>query len=206
MDVPTISMPRHEAEEKLHHYRERAHRRADAEHETLVSAYEALAEGTPLISLQDAIGGAGKDEMMRPRLAIARADRRQIKFVWPSWSTRALFDAHHPNAKRRSESLVIEVEMGYRPDVEAPSGVLQTVRGYALVPLIPADVRNRMAGQPRDHFILWEVEDWSDVRIRAEPDRDPLLLRPLGGDLYAVLDSWDLTELERFVMRGRAEQ
>ena len=29
------------------------------------------------------------------------------------------------------------------------------------------------------------------------PPYDPYLLRPLGGDLYAVVHEWDLTEIER---------
>ncbi len=53
------------------------------------------------------------------------------------------------------------------------------------------------------HLILWEVKRWSSQRITAEPDRDPLLLRQIGGDLYAIMAQWDLTELERLVMRGR---
>lgn len=32
---------------------------------------------------------------------------------------------------------------------------------------------------------------------------DPALLKHIGGDLYAVLATWDLTELERSVLGGR---
>lgn len=47
--------------------------------------------------------------------------------------------------------------------------------------------------------ILWEAE-W-----QAVPPKDPALLRHLGGDLYAVVAVWDLTELERAVLGGRFE-
>ena len=36
--------------------------------------------------------------------------------------------------------------------------------------------------------------------------RRAILLRHLGGDAYAVLAMWDLTELERLVMAGRADR
>jgi hypothetical protein len=31
---------------------------------------------------------------------------------------------------------------------------------------------------------------------------DPILLRPIGGDLYAVVAQWDLTEIERTIIAG----
>jgi hypothetical protein len=43
---------------------------------------------------------------------------------------------------------------------------------------------------------LWEVNQWSPAR----PPDDPVLLSPLGGDLYAVLAHWDLTEIEKMVL------
>jgi hypothetical protein len=46
--------------------------------------------------------------------------------------------------------------------------------------------------------ILWEAE-WQHV------PSDPLLLRHITGPLYAVLASWDLTELERAVLSRRLE-
>ena len=200
MNAPTITMPKEDARQKLEEYRQSMRRRTDEEHAQLVTAYEALAEGTPLISLQDAVRGAGFDEKMRPNVAIARADRNQVMFDWGWATTRATFDAHHPNARRRSADLTVTVDLGQ----EHGGDHWSRVRGYALVPMIPADVRNRMTGQPRDHFILWEVEEWSDRRIGAQPDIDPLLLKRIGDDLFAVVDSWNLTEIERLIMRGRA--
>jgi hypothetical protein len=207
MDAPTITMPKKEAEEKLLAYRESTRRRGtDEEHAQLADAYEALAKGTPLISLQDSVRFAGLDDGMRPNVAIARADRTQVRFEWRYRQMRAVFDTHSPRARRRFDALAVRVDMGQRNERRHERGWGMDIGGYALVPMIPADVRNRMTGQPRDHFILWEVEEWSDSPIGVQPDIDPLLLKHIGGDLYAVLDSWDLTEIERLIMRGRAER
>ena len=43
--------------------------------------------------------------------------------------------------------------------------------------------------------ILWEVEKWE-----LTPPRDPALLRWIGGDLWEVVATWDLTQLERAVL------
>jgi hypothetical protein len=55
----------------------------------------------------------------------------------------------------------------------------------------------------KTHFVLWEVEAWADSRIGAQPDRDPYLLRRVDADLFAVVGEWDLTDVERAIMRGR---
>lgn len=69
-----------------------------------------------------------------------------------------------------------------------------------MAPLVPADVRPA-TGQLRDWHVLWEVEAWHDSPQTMTPPRDPYLLRYIGGSLWAVLAEWDLTELERAVMR-----
>ena len=76
-------------------------------------------------------------------------------------------------------------------------------RGYAMVPMVPADVRPE-TGQLKDWFVLWEVEQWHDNR-HTEPPRDPFLLKHIGGTLYAILAEWDLTEVERSIMAELAE-
>ena len=50
--------------------------------------------------------------------------------------------------------------------------------------------------------ILWEVTEWSSTPQSGPAPYDPLLLKHLGGQLYAVLAEWDLTPLERAVMQG----
>lgn len=47
-----------------------------------------------------------------------------------------------------------------------------------------------------DHYTLWEVEKWED-RDPVHVNRDPYLLKPLGGPFYAVVGEWELTDLER---------
>jgi hypothetical protein len=73
--------------------------------------------------------------------------------------------------------------------------------GYARVPMIPANVRPK-TGAEQDWYILWEVEKWADNQRSIIPDLDPYLLKHLGGSLYAVLAEWDLTDLERSIMKA----
>jgi hypothetical protein len=69
--------------------------------------------------------------------------------------------------------------------------------GMAMVPMVPPDVLPPRGADLSKHFILWEVESWD-----VSPPVDPILLRPIGGDLYAVVAQWDLTEIERTIIAG----
>ena len=61
----------------------------------------------------------------------------------------------------------------------------------AVVPTIPPDLRPK--AKLSNYWILWEA-DWEEVPT------DPMLLRHLGGSMYAVMAQWDLTEVERAVL------
>ena len=207
MNVSTITMPIDQAKEKLQAYRQQNQKRVDEEYKAAEAGYAALAEGTPLISLTDAIRGGGFDEKMRPKLAIARADRKQVYFRWRPRDTMAAFDSRM--GSRNSDTLELAIDIGRvhgvihgKPGHEYDAWI----EGYALVPMVPADVREAVNVKLSDCFILWEVEQWADRRISSRPDRDPYLLKHIGGDLYAVIAEWDLTDLERLVMAGRRDQ
>ena len=204
MNVETITMDPAEAREKLKITRTLLHRRADEEYEALAAGYQALGEGTPLINLPDVIRAGGFDEKKRPNLAIARADRKQVK--WERWrgSETGAFDTRKASSSSPAWPTLVR-RVSVPPELITEDGP-RWQRGYALVPIVPPDVRATVKGQLRDYFILWEVEEWSDRRIGAQPDRDPYLLKHLHGDLYAVVAQWDLTELERAVTAGRAQE
>ena len=195
MNVATIQMDPGQAREKLKEYRGRKHRAADAEYQRVELAYEQLAKGTPLIILSDAIAAAPRDEKGRPRLAIARADRRQVHYS-RSWDRVHQFDASSQRGGRPSAELTIRVPVA----TEGQSGY---VSGWALIPMVPPAVIGNRALDT--HFILWEVEAWADSRTGAKPDLDPYLLRRVDEDLFAVVAEWDLTDVERAVMRGRRD-
>lgn len=206
MNVETITMPREQARQQLRAYRAQLHKRADAEYEAIATGLQAMADGYPVILLSQSIAAGGFDTRGRPNLAIARADRRQVRFSWAGNGRTDCTFSTIPRWGRGSSAsgrdLLITVDLHTRP---AEAGDLWRGEGYAMVPLIPATVRQSARRFRADRrFILWEVEAWADREIGARPDRDPFLLHHLGGDAYAVEAQWDLTPLERAVMAGRS--
>jgi hypothetical protein len=207
VNVATITMDREEARAKLDEYRAGLALRDDAEYERLVEAYSALAKGSKLLVLSNVIANAPRDDRGRPRLAIARADKRQVKYrrdrnrPFETFSTRE-------NWRQRALDLDLNVPVvaGLTPDFPRPANPempwQDSVReGFALVPLVPPGIRGRRA--LNTHFILWEVEAWAGQAIRAQPDLDPYLLKRVGDDLFAVVGEWDLTEVERAILADR---
>lgn len=190
MQLETIEMPRAEARRLFLEYRRAVRARHNAEDEAIMRGYRALADGHQVIDLARAIAAGGVDEHTLPRLAAIRADARwcycsglagdgSVRFRMDEWSS--------SRATRRW--------------IQLPAGTFDRPErvGYrdrrALVPMVPPMFRP--AGSLERYTILWEAE-WQPF-----PPTDPALLRRLGGNLYAVLAVWDLTELEKTVLAGR---
>ena len=155
---------------------------------------EAASEGHDIVNVGDAIAFGGFYDDGRPILAIARADRKQVR-VYKSWrlGPTLTFDAHATSGQGpQSETLVREVT---RREIANH----QTRTGYATVPMAPPKHRPP-TGQLRDWFVLWEVDQWHDRPV-TDPPFDPWLLKHIEGDFYQVLACWDLTELERAAMQ-----
>jgi hypothetical protein len=208
-------MDMEEAKTKLAAYQEvlsRRHTQAVEEEFTAIErAYKELATGTPLIDPIAAIRDAGWRADARPVLAIARADLQYVRWSIPrdsrGWNpeTHRLIGPYAPmtwqflGARKTEKHWTWHKGWGKDfmvPDVLVePPGQPQT--GLAMVPLVPAEAYPARGLDLAKHFVLWEVESWD-----LAPPVDPMLLKPIGGSLYAVIYQWNLTEIERAIIAG----
>lgn len=200
MNVELIKINPSDARAKLASYRKaiaaRAHTKASEEvravWEQIEAGYKAAAKGLPLVELSKAMQLGGWDELGRPRFAVARADRKRVR----CWVYSDVLRFHDPGTSEyRPNSMRFEFRdrafLDARPRINGP------IRAEGIVPMVPPDVLPRLDLDLSRRVILWEA-DW-----RQAPG-DPLLLLPIGGDLYAVEAAWDLTALERAVISVRA--
>jgi hypothetical protein len=192
MDLQPMTMEREAAEAAFKEYRgaflaER--NRIDGE---LMRGYKALKEGKQLIRLSETITAGGVDDSGRPRLAIARADESSVRVtMWDDGSCR-----FEPGGNIRARDRVFEF-----PSDTLPRATLSwNTNRWATLPLIPPRLRPRFS--LTGYHILWEAV-WRAPNTRRAP-HDPALLKHIGGDLYAVLAVWDLTDLERAVLEMRS--
>lgn len=191
MDVTKVEMDPAAADKAFREYRAAFmadRNRIDGE---LMRGYKALADGKTLISLTEAIRKGGLDSVGRPALAIARADEASIVVTINRGAgiERAGWVAYDPGLSSyvRSMDRCLDVSTG----LEIPAG--QWGRRYrATLPFIPPQFRPPHA--LKNYHLLWEA------RWQSRPIGDPMLLKRVGGDVFAVVAAWDLTPLEKLVL------
>lgn len=171
MNVPLVKMEPDTAKAKLAAYRAQMHRAAEEQYRAAVAAYEALAEGKPVLSLQKAIQHGGVEPSSGlPRLAIARSDRQRVRCRWQGdhyWARRrehgprfACFNGHgdpHVDPENWADAgLAIFVDMGRMHrrrrtwQARDEHGITRThwnwrdLRGTTDVPMIPPEVREKV--------------------------------------------------------------
>lgn len=199
MELATITMDKSEARKRFLEYRQSVRERHTIEDEQIMRGYRALARGSQVIDLGSTIRSGGihtiitrNSEVRLPRLAVMRADQQWCA-VATSLDGSVTF---HPQGYPKSTES--------RNLVRLPADTLPRTSEYsttthwqfrAMVPPVPPALRP--ADKIGNYHILWEAE-W-----QKSPPVDPALLKHIGGDLYAVVAIWDLTELERTVLMGR---
>jgi hypothetical protein len=159
----------------------------------ILRGYNAILKGKKLIELSKVIAAGGADEKHRPRLAIMRADQREC-YVRAERNGGVTFcDKDQFYGRHRND-----LRIGF-PEGTLPAWTVGawSVEARGILPLIPP--QHRPADDIASYHILWEAA-WHEV------PRDPALLKHLGGDLYAVVAIWDLTDLEMAVLSGRSRR
>lgn len=207
MELATIDMPVEEAQKLFEEYRSAVRERHDAEDEQIMRGYKVLAKGQQVLHLPKTLRaggvegldvkkrwGAGRMVVTLPRLAVARANRTT---VWTSGINRdgacTMQTKRDPHVNNRFD--VLRFADGTFDSGDPDESSWQP-RIRAVVPNIPPRLRPR-TGLGNFH-VLFEAE-WG---LDPQPPVDPALLRQIGGDLYAVIATWDLTEIERAVLSG----
>lgn len=195
MELATIEATPEEAKAKLDEYRAAVRENHNKTDEMILRGYKELEKGRSLMRLTDSIKSAGAGDKYLPRLAVARAiDNRvrcrvdsQTTTFWPESMNVSWWG---PRSQAGLNSGVVRLTID-RPELSGRGDP----RGSAIVPLIPPMLRPARALYR--YFILFEAE-WDRI-----PPKDPALIRHLIGDLWVVVATWDLTELERAAIATR---
>lgn len=200
MNVTVTPVDQEAVRSQLRQFRQRKHQDAEREYSQVVERLEQLAEERVegMLDVGDVIREHGFDELRRPRLAIARADRKVVALTvgWRDNAKGFYFDAS--DSSRRTYRACVEFIPA--PALEGADGGR---RGFARVPLVPPAIRDKTKGKLSEYHILWEVDRWFD-RHPDGFDRDPFLLKRIGstGTLFAVVGHWELTFLELAILNS----
>ena len=213
MQVEELALPRRQAEKEFNAlkkaFKRNAKLRKEEVRKDLLAVYGHLRHGKKIIDVPESFRKAGLNKDGDSRLAICRADGKQC-FCLKVEDGSAIFSMKRLDRWNRTPRKTYG-------DVRLPSGTFQwlpkdstlPVSTYniksqvvqCLVPIIPAKILvKEVRASLRNYHVLWEVEEWKPV-----PPKDPILLKKLTPNLFGVLATWDLTPLERAIIRGRIE-
>jgi hypothetical protein len=198
MDLTGLVVSEEEAIAKLAEYEGQIAAERTAEDRAIMEAYRAAKRKLQVISMRATIAAGGFHENGLPKIAVINADAQT---VFCHWDRDAVIFSIRDDQMANQGALVgrssVRVHVAEPPSQEDRRKHSAWRMGSAPVPIVPPQHRPRPRRLARRH-ILWEVEEWT----RVVP-RDPALLHHIRGDLWAVLASWDLTELERAVLAQR---
>lgn len=178
--------------------------RLEKEDEELMRAYKAMAGGQRILNLPHVLKAAGVQPTTHlPALAVAKADWRECFFRFENgaaWYTEGQWLAYRDREKPGRSVLRVSAQTFpaettntyWRDQNKLPAYPVK-----AIIPAIPAALR---PSNFEDYFLLWDAV-WEKA-----PPADPLLLKRVSPNIFAVVAQWDLTPLEQSILEGRIGQ
>jgi hypothetical protein len=213
MEVEELALPQTQAEEEFkalkQALRQHAQLRKEEIRRELMAVYGHLKHGKKIIDIHESFRKAGLNKEGDPRLAICRADAKQCNCLKIEDGS-AIFSMERLDRwQRQPRKTYAEVKLPagtFQWQSIDPTRPLNTynIKNQMIqcpAPIIPAkilveEVRHRL----KNYHVLWEVEEWKPV-----PPQDPILLKRLTSNLFGVLATWELTVLEKAVIRGHVQ-
>lgn len=213
MEVEELTIPKEQAEAEFKALKEALRRHAQLRREQirreLMAVYGHLKHGKKIIDIYESFRKAGLNGDGDPRLAICRADAKQCYCLKIEDGSAIFGPERLERWQREARKTYGEVKLPAGTFHWQPLDPTRPLNAYNIknqltqcpAPIIPAkilveEIRSRL----RNYHLLWEVEEW-----KPAPPKDPILLKRLTLNLFGVLATWELTPLERAIVRGHIQ-
>jgi len=179
----------------------------DAFLQDMKKVYNQLKSGRKVIDIYEVFRRSGFNKKYEPRIAIAQADCSQIRCRMKNNGDFCEV-AFMKSFGRYEYTKITDITIASQLEIftKMPNEFTdKDWRGQfngsekdlmAIVPKIPASIRP--IGNLNRYYILWEIRKWKPI-----PPKDPYLLRRITRNMFVIVAGWELTELERAVMKGR---
>lgn len=172
----------------------------------LMAVYGHLKHGGKVVDLFRVFREHGLNERGHPKLAIVPFSAKYC-YLYKRMTGGAIFSIGNKANGGWSNSPRRIVSEG---DVEVPADTfdwdgenLADGRHWRTVaPIVPGRILTIASAKltPQHYHILFEAESWSKAPI---PPKDPILGKMLTPNIFGIIATWDLTDLERSVIAGR---
>jgi hypothetical protein len=208
MNVEVLALSKEKAKEEYEAWKQLVRESRVQYAKDFLSLYAHMKHGGKVVDVWEAMKTAGLNEDGDPRLAIVRADSKHVRFVksteWEAdkrLSTGVFLRYSNDQRRWREWKEDVKIPKGYFPEWKRDkNGWIERERIETLAPIIPARIMNALRSHNlANYHILWELEKWNAV------PKDPILLKRVTSNMFLVLATWNLTKLERAVIRGRIQ-
>lgn len=200
--VQKIIIPEEQAKIAWKKYCEILKKRKDKHLKIMKDSMYFAKQGKALIDIYEVIKNAGLNSKNEPRLAIARADINEVRFVKQDTGS-GQFCMEHGNYRSGWNTDVhlpqktFKIQWERRTDEKGePTWEIINKEFKTKVPLVPAELMPE--GDLKNYYILWEVKEWEEL----PQQKDPFLLKRISENMFVILGAWDVTELERAIIGG----
>lgn len=200
MEVETLEIPQQEIKTELENLRKGIEdgfiTRKQTMTKDLLSIYGHLQHGGKIIDIPKTFAKTGLRVDDLPKLGIVPVNAKYCHLYKKS-NGGAIFSIED---KRTWETYARKNDVELPPDTFNWTD-LENSRWVTLAPVIPPRIHVEIACRiiPENYHILYEVEVWN----KSNPPKDPILGRMLTKNLFGIIATWDLTDLERKIIQGR---
>ncbi len=169
----------------------------------LMAVYGHLKHGGKIVDIYKAFHKAGLDEDGHPKLGISSFDSKWC-YLYKKKNGGAIFS----NENKDSWTVYAVKGIG---DTQLPADTYEWgekfsegTRFKCVAPVVPFRVISIASVKltPQHYHVIFEPEVWSKSKVPTPPG-DPILGKMLTPNIFGVIATWDLTELERSIIRGR---
>lgn len=198
MNIAPMSVPTYEARDQYRAYRSALKERKEKHLAELSAVYYQLSRGHQVIDVIEAFKASGMKDG-GPAIALCRADRKSV-FLEKKENGSAEFYGLSEGERRQHKVPDFITPRCYSWERENTQyRWIKNSRCRTVVPIIP--VAHMPIGGLHNYHILWEIDKWE-----PEPPVDPILLKQITKNVFVVLAQWNLSPIERAVMRGAIAQ
>lgn len=192
--IKKIIMPEEQATKEWKAYCDLLKKRKDSYLKIMKSAMYQMKKGFPLIDIFEVMKNGGLNDINQPNFAISRADNSKITFTKQDPGTGFFGKNSWDKDGVQLPQKIFDIHWD-RPEGEGSWRIFNK-EIETIVPKPPALILPD--GNLSGYYILWQAKDWQVLPEK----KDPFLLKRISENLFAILGSWDVTDLERAVISG----
>jgi len=173
----------------------------------LMAVYGHLKHGGKIVDVYEAFHKAGLKEE-HPKFAIVSFDARWC-YLYKKMNGGAIF-SNENKGRWDVHAVKGNGDVELPPDTyewqreEDKREIVGGTRFKTVAPMVPPRVVNIASAKltPQHYHVIFEPEVWAKSKV-PRPPGDPILVKRLTPNIFGVVATWDLTKLERAVIRGR---